>query len=228
MRGSAIGASAKPTNQQWLDALRSPERDEALADLRTILVRGLRYALADRSDCDEAILDDFAQEALLKIVDALDSFGGDSHFTTWAQKIAVREALTQLRRHRWRDVSLDKTTGALDGEFISLILADPSAGPEQQAIQRAIVETSGRLMSERLTDRQRQAMTAVYLHAVPLQEVAVLMRTNRNALYKLLHHARQRLQKEMVAEGFSAQDVLDAFGSLSLVRTKRYTTSEDR
>lgn len=211
--GSASGAGAKRTNQQWLDALRSPERDEALTDLRSILVRGLRYALADRSGVEEAILEDFAQEALLKIVDALDSFRGDSHFTTWAQKIAVRQALTQLRRHRWRDVSLEKVTGAPDGDFIPLFLADPSAGPEQQAIQRAILETLGRLISERLTDRQRQAMAAVYLHGVPLQEVAVLMGTNRNALYKLLHDARQRLQKEMVAEGFSAQDVLDAFGS---------------
>jgi RNA polymerase sigma-70 factor (ECF subfamily) len=201
------------TNQEWLEALRGPGRDEPLADLRAILVRGLHYALASRYDVDEALLEDFAQEALLKIVDALDSFRGDSRFTTWAQKIAVREALTELRRHRWRDVSLDKLTGAADSDFIPATLADPSGGPERQAIRMALLETLGRMISERLTDRQRQAMTAVYLHGVPLEEVARVMGTNRNALYKLLHDARQRLRKEMLAEGFSAQDALDAFES---------------
>jgi len=48
---------------------------------------------------------------------------------------------------------------------------------------------------------------------MPLEEVARRMGTNRNALYKLLHDARRRLQKRMIAEGLSAQDVLAAFES---------------
>jgi RNA polymerase sigma-70 factor (ECF subfamily) len=37
------------------------------------------------------------------------------------------------------------------------------------------------------------------------------MGTNRNALYKLLHDARKRLKRRMVAEGLSPQEVLSAF-----------------
>ncbi|MGB3905655.1 MAG: sigma-70 family RNA polymerase sigma factor [Anaerolineae bacterium] len=207
-----VDAIRRRTNQQWLDALRGPGRDEALADLRAILVRGLHYSLASRSDVDGALLEDFVQEALLKIVAALDSFRGESRFTTWAQKIAVRVALTQLRRHHWRDVSLDKITNSSDIHFIPRTLEDPSAGPEQRAMQLTLLETLRRLISEQLTDRQRQAMTAVYLQGMPLGEVARRMGTNRNALYKLLHDARQRLQKGMGAERLSGQDVLDAFG----------------
>ena len=47
---------------------------------------------------------------------------------------------------------------------------------------------------------------------MPLEEVARRMGTNRNALYKLLHDARQRLKKRMMAEGLSPQEVLAAFG----------------
>jgi len=217
------------TNQEWLTALRGPGRDEALADLRALLVRGLRYALASWSVVDEAILEDFAQDALLKILAGLDSFRGESRFTTWAQKIAVHVALTELRRHRWRDVSLDEMTGSLDAEpstalrrgpstgsghrFIPDTLADPSAGPEQQAIQRMLLNTLRRIISTELTDRQRQALVAAYIHGMPLEEVARRMGTNRNALYKLLHDARQRLKKRMMAEGLSPQDMLAAFGS---------------
>jgi RNA polymerase sigma-70 factor (ECF subfamily) len=210
------------TNQEWLAALRGPGRDEALADLRALLVRGLRYALASWSVVDEAILEDFAQDALLKILDGLDSFRGESRFTTWAQKIAVRVALTELRRHRWRDVSLDEMTGSPDADpstgvrrrlLLPDTLADPSAGPEQQAIQRMLLSTLRRIIATELTDKQRQALVAARFHGMPLEEVARRMGTNRNALYKLLHDARQRLKKRMMAEGLSPQDVLAAFGS---------------
>ena len=213
------------TNQEWLTALRGPGRDKALADLRALLVRGLRYALANQSKVTETDLEDFAQEALLKILDGLDSFRGESRFTTWAQKIAVRVALTELRRHRWRDVSLDEMIGSPETDpstalrrgsghrFIPDTLADPSAGPEQQAIQRMLLSTLGRIIATELTDRQRQALVAARIHGMPLEEVARRMGTNRNALYKLLHDARQRLKKRMMAEGLSPQDVLAAFGS---------------
>ena len=201
------------TNQEWLAALRGRGRDKALADLRALLVRGLGYALAGRPGVTEADLEDFAQDALLKILAGLDSFRGESRFTTWAQKIAVRVALTELRRHRWRDVSLDEMTGSADADFIPDTLADPSAGPEQQAIQRTLLSTLRRIIATELTDRQRQALVAVGIHGMPLEEVAHRMGSNRNALYKLLHDARQRLQKQMMAEGLSPQGVLAAFGS---------------
>jgi RNA polymerase sigma-70 factor (ECF subfamily) len=201
------------TNEEWLAALRGPGRDQALADLRVLLVRGLGYALAGRPGVDDSTLEDFAQDALLKILDGLDSFRGESRFTTWAQKIAVRVALTELRRHRWRDVSLDEITGSPDVDFIPDTLADPSAGPEQQAIQRVLLDTLRRIIATELTDRQRQALVATRIHGMPLEEVARRMGTSRNALYKLVHDARQRLKKRMMAEGLSPQEVLAAFSS---------------
>jgi len=62
-----------------------------------------------------------------------------------------------------------------------------------------------------LTARQRRALVAVAIHGMPLEEVARRMGTNRNALYKLLHEARQRLKNRMLVAGVSPQDVLDLF-----------------
>jgi RNA polymerase sigma-70 factor (ECF subfamily) len=199
------------TNQEWLAALRGAGRDEALADLRAFLVRGLGYALSNRSDVDDQILEDFAQDALLKILKALDSFRGESRFTTWAQKIAVNVAFTELRRRRWQDTSLDQLTEGQSLDFVPDMLIDRSAGPDQQAVQRIFLETLQRLIAIELTDKQRQALVAVRIHGMPLEEVARRMGTNRNAMYKLLHDARQRLKKKMEEEGLSAEDVLAAF-----------------
>jgi len=204
------------TNEEWIGALGQPgpEREAALEDLRRLLVRGLGYALGEQPGLRQSDLEDFAQDSLLRILKGLPNFRGESRFTTWAQKIAVRVAYTELRRRRWRDVSLDELTESREGgaEFIPSELADPSLGPEQQAMQRIILETLLRLIREDLTDKQRQALQAV-LRGMPLEEVARRMDTNRNALYKLLHDARRRLQKRMLDQGLSPQDMLAAFGN---------------
>ena len=199
------------SNQEWLADLRGPQRDGALADLRAFLARGLRYALSSRSDVDDEIIEDFVQDALLKILDNLDSFRGESKFTTWAQKIAVNVSFTELRRRRWQDISLDEIVDAQGMDFVPDMLIDRSARPDQQATQHIFLETLGRLIDTELTEKQRQALVAVQIQGMPLEEVARRMGSNRNAMYKLLHDARQRLKKQLEAGGLPPEDVLAAF-----------------
>jgi RNA polymerase sigma-70 factor (ECF subfamily) len=121
-------------------------------------------------------------------------------------------AFTELRRRRWQDVSLDEITDTQGLDFVPDMMVDRSAGPDQQAVQHIFLETLRRLIDTELTEKQRQALVAVQLRGMPLEEVARRMGTNRNAMYKLMHDARQRLKKKMEAEGLSPQDVLAAFG----------------
>jgi RNA polymerase sigma-70 factor (ECF subfamily) len=209
--GKENAVTMRRTNEDWLAALCGPERDEALIDLRGLLVRSLKYGLAGWSGVDEATVDDLTQDALLKILDRLDSFRGESHFTTWARKIAINAAFTELRRRRWRDVSLDEMIELAETDFIPKRLADPAADTEKQATQRILLSALRQIIAEELTDRQRQALVAVYIHAIPLEEVARGMGTNRNALYKLLHDARLRLKKRITLKGLPPQDFLAAF-----------------
>jgi RNA polymerase sigma-70 factor (ECF subfamily) len=203
------------SNQQWLDALKSPgpERDRALGDLRALLVRGLSYALrgwrrtAGRDF--EALAEDFTQEALLRILDNLDSFEGRSRFTTWTHKIAVRVALTELRRKRWQDVSLDKLVTEDGAEST---ISSEEAGPETEAERTDLLVWMKRMMMEELTEKQRRAIAAVAFGGMPLEEVARRMDTNRNALYKLIHDGRVRLKRRLTREGMTPQDILESMG----------------
>src|SRR5215203_2402168 len=194
------------TNEQWLTELRGPNPSEALADLYDLLVRGLRAALGGRA---EANIEDFAQEALLKITNNLDSFRGESRFTTWAQKIAMNVALTELKRRRWRDVSLQELFARR--EAANRELADTQLSPEQLALQNTVLQELRRMVDDELTDRQQEAVVAVILEGMPVSEVARRMDTNQNALYKLLHDARRKLKRQMEASGLSPQEVLAAF-----------------
>ncbi len=205
------------TNKQWVAELAEPgeAQEIALSDLRAIIMRGLSYALSKwlkPSDPQfESLSEEVAQDTLLRVLDSLHSFEGRSKFTTWVHKIAVRIALTELRRKRWRDVSLDQLTEDAPGEGPRGILAAPEAGPDMLAEQSDMIEHLQRVISEELTDKQRQALVATRIHGMPLEEVARRMGTNRNALYKLLHDARQRLKARLEEEGLSSEDVLAAF-----------------
>lgn len=208
---------SKRTNAQWLSDLRKPglEQESALADLRSIVRAGLPYALSkwiSPSDPKfDALVDEATQDTLLRVLESLETFEGRSKFTTWVQKIAVRVALTELRRKRWRDYSLDglleEERGGVNLEF----MADRSHGPELAAEQSDLIERVRRVILEELTEKQRAALVAGQVHGMPLEEVARRMGTKRNALYKLMHDARLRLKQRLAEEGLTPEDILRAF-----------------
>jgi len=204
----------KRTNAEWLEQLDGEPDETAILDLRELLVRGLRYTLSSRLNTNlDAIIEDFVQESLLKILNKLDTFRGESQFTTWAQKIAVRVALTELRRRRWRDTSLDEMTTSRDGEsfFEPKIMSDTRPSPENRTTRAGMIALVQTLIVDELTDRQRRAMTMVMLEGMPLEVAAEQLDTNRNALYKLIHDARVRLKKKLLDRGMTPQDVLSVF-----------------
>jgi len=129
------------TNEEWLTDLRGPDPDLAIEDLRKVLRRGLIYTLSNRIKTDlETQVDDFTQDAILRILDKLDTFRGESRFTTWAQKVAVRVAFTELRRQRWKDISIEDLMPEDSGDFTPLVLADPGPDPEKLATQTLLTE----------------------------------------------------------------------------------------
>ena len=202
------------TNEEWLEQLKDPIDDQALAGLRKMLLRGPRASLSNRINTDlDAITEDFVQDALLKILKSLDTFRGESRFTTWAQKIAIHVAYTELRRRRWKDISLQDITETAEGdEFTPAILTDPSTTPEREASQNDMLQVVYDLIETELTDRQRTAIVSILQGGMPIDQVARKMNTNRNALYKLIHDARKRLQQALMdTTGFSAQEVLAMF-----------------
>lgn len=202
LQARSVRRAVARTDEAWVAAVRAHDAD-ALAELRALLVRALGPTLRRLAPAQaEALAQDVTQDALVKILAGVGSFRGEARFTTWAIKVAVRVAYTELRRLRWRDVSLDALLEAGGA-------AAPDAGPAPderlEATER--VDVVRALVAEALTERQRTAIEAVMMHGMPLEEVAVRMGTNRNALYKLLFDARQRLKRALEARGLGPEDL---------------------
>lgn len=204
----------KRTNEEWLRDLQGANKDRAIEDLRKLLKKGLIYALSSRIKTDlEQQVEDFVQDAILRILDKLDTFRGESKFTTWAQKVAVRVAFTEMRRKRWKDISIEDLLPEDSGDFTPLVLSDPSPDPDKRATQESLLKMVDQMLYEDLTELQRTALLAIMHGGMPLDEVARRMDTNRNALYKLLHDARKQMRIRLQEKGFTPEEVLAVFES---------------
>src|SRR5712691_4945618 len=145
-------------NAVWIRDLRAcgPVQAEAITDLRGLLLRGLAKSFQARGALDQAFVEDVVQQALVHILAHLEQFQGRSRFTTWAMTIAVRLAMSALRRKQWQEVSLEGLTA--ESELAPALALDDTASPAQQTEQHALFETLRRLIDEALTDKQWVAL----------------------------------------------------------------------
>lgn len=196
----------KRTNEQWLADLRNngQARETALTDLSHILLMGLPYALREwLSPADPnftPLVEEVTQEALLKILDSLDTFEGRSQFTTWAHKIAVYLALTELRRKRWQDSSLEEILENAPAGTPTL-MADTTPGPETATERADLMNQLQQIINNELTEKQRTALIEISVKGRAIGKVAEELGMKPNAVYKLLHDARTRLRTQMTAYG---------------------------
>lgn len=217
--------SEQRDNQAWLTALKSSGEMQtaALADLRDILLRAALFFfsrnLGDFQGLSRTEIlqraEDCAQDALIAVMDHLSDFRGDSKFSTWAYKFAINKAMMAARRERWKGFSLDELTEAGEINYSAWLVQDKSDGitPEQSAIQTELREVIRSVIENDLTEKQRQVLLLMVFNEVPMDKVVVLLLgTNRNSVYKLLHDARRRLKSCLMTRGFEVNETLDSFG----------------
>jgi RNA polymerase sigma-70 factor (ECF subfamily) len=204
------------TNEEWLRALQGEggEQEAALKELRDLLFRAIRAQLirwggARDAGSGEQRAEDYAQEALLLVLDKLGTFRGESRFTTWAYTISFRLVLADLRRRRWHEVSLDQASP--DGNLPAWPIEERSPNPERALHQEQLWQVLREVIDRELTDRQRSALVAAAFQGMPLDVVAERLDTNRDNVYKLIHDARRRLKRSLAARGLTAREILATF-----------------
>jgi RNA polymerase sigma-70 factor, ECF subfamily len=168
----------------------------------------LRGALSYRAGAGDEFLEDVAQDALVRILERLPQFEGRSRFLTWAMSVAIHVAMSELRRRRWKDVSLDEVSADGDLAPEQPIAGDP--GPDAQSQREAILAAMHEVIQTGLTEKQRSALLAE-LRGMSQDEIARHLGSNRNAIYKLTHDARKRLKRGLESAGFTAEDIGTAF-----------------
>jgi RNA polymerase sigma-70 factor, ECF subfamily len=213
---SRPSAAAAPTDadaesRAWLLRLGGdgPERDQALADLRELLLKAARFEVRRRASAlphlrggdGEDLAQQSADDALLAILGKLDDFRGESQFTTWAYKFALLEAAVKIRRRAWQGREVP-----LESEHWSVI-ADRRSTPEQDAETGELMHAVQGAIEDELTPHQREILVALTLNGVPIDVLAERLNTTRGALYKTLHDARRKLRAVLADQGLSVETI---------------------
>jgi RNA polymerase sigma-70 factor (ECF subfamily) len=199
-------------SREWLESLRGegPAHDDAVARLHALLLRGARFEVARRrashphlrGELDE-IATEAADDALLSLLQRLDTFRGASRFTTWAYKFALFEAAVKVRKRAWqgREIPLEPESWELFS----------SSGPDAdtQLQQRELLEILQRGIADVLTPHQRRVLVALGVNGVPIDVLAERLGTTRSALYKTLHDARGKLRAHVAESGFNLGEWLE-------------------
>jgi len=212
------------TNQEWLYDLVAGGtlQDDAIADLRELLLRAALYFFSRNLDDFQGAdpegihqrAEDCAQDALIAVMNHLQDFRGDSKFTTWAYKFAINVALVAVRQERWKGISLDALEFSEGKNLFERMMQGTSEEPtpERSALQTEVQRVLQEVIQRELTDKQRQVLVWMVFYEVPLDEVVRHLRSNRNAVYKLLHDARRKLKMGLEQHGFDVGETLSLFG----------------
>ena len=195
-------------DSEWIPRLKSngPERDQAITELRTFLLRGLTKSLNNRYGRGFNA-EDIVQEALIKVLDSLDQFEGRSRFTTWSMTIAIRLGLSALRGKHHQELSLDAFR---DNDSHSIELAVTSEDHHGEISDRSeLIGALQKVINEQLTAKQRFVIQSL-LAGDTTDGVAAALDSNRNAVHKLLHDARVKLKKGLHSAGYTGNEILAA------------------
>ena len=193
------------TSAQWLSSLRSTgnEHDQAVQELHALLLRAARFETGRRAaslsaqDRDDLAMQ-AADDALMHVLDRLDTFEGRSRFSTWAYKFGIYEAGVKARRRSWQDREV-----TLEAEAWSL-LPDSGGGPAAAAEERELLRALEDGIRTVLTAHQRNVLVALAVTGVPIDVLAERLGTTRGALYKTLHDARRKLRGHLTNQGLAA------------------------
>jgi RNA polymerase sigma-70 factor, ECF subfamily len=191
----------------WLRALSGTgaEHEEAVERLHALLLRAARFEVARRQSRGNGRLTDLddlatqaADDALLAILRKLNTYRGDSRFTTWAYKFALLEAASKVRRRAWHGREVP-----LEADGWAQLRDDARASPAAQAEASELTHAVRDAIAEALTPHQRAVLVAITLNDVPIDVLAERRGTTRGALYKTLHDARRKLRAELAKDGLA-------------------------
>jgi len=193
---------------QWVADLQSDKPavvDAAWGDLSGILFRIAYSYLHKRGDVTRSeiaqIAEEVTQEALVDILSNLDSFRGESKFTTWAYQIVINNARELLRKRSppesyWPSLDDDEMVALLE------VIPDQQApAPELKAEEEDLLRAAKEIINTRLTRRQRMVLL-LHLAGYTRGEISEYIGTTRNNVDQLLYLARKKLRKGLRNRGY--------------------------
>jgi RNA polymerase sigma factor (sigma-70 family) len=170
--------------EQTLAGNQSAYADLVKRHQRFVFTLALRFTKT-REDAEEV-----AQDCFIKAYKSLQSFSGNSKFTTWLYSIVYTTAMTFLRKKRLDTSSIDDESNFTQVENRNAAFENNMAENKSRSyyVNQAI---------EQLSPDDAMIITLFYKGEQSLEEIAVALGIEPNNVKVKLFRARQRLKEKL-------------------------------
>jgi RNA polymerase sigma-70 factor (ECF subfamily) len=158
-----------------------------------------RYAVRVNTLCrrylsDEDDAKDLMLETLIQALDKIDTFKytGEGSLYAWVRRIAINKALNQIKRHRWRMVSLD------------FRMQDNIPEPTEEEVAEIPKEKLREWIAE-LSDMRRAVFNLYCIDGYSHKEIGEMLGISERGSTSTLAKARKEL-KEKIQQYLKEQD----------------------
>jgi RNA polymerase sigma-70 factor (ECF subfamily) len=156
------------------------------------------YALALRLTSNQADAQEVLQDSFLSVYRKIDTFRGDSAFSSWLYRITANAALMKIRsRGTRRDVALDDVLPAIESQaYFPTLSRDWSEDAERVVLNRELADRISSAV-EKLPEKYRVVFLLREVEGLPTQEVADALGLSTPTVKTRLHRARLFLRQEL-------------------------------
>jgi RNA polymerase sigma-70 factor (ECF subfamily) len=139
--------------------------------------------------------EDISQEVFVQVYNSVNSFKGDSKFSTWLYRITITKSLDHERRKkRKKRFAFVKS---IFGEESEVVINPPDFHHPGVAMDQK--ENAAALFKaiDQLPENQKIAFTLHKVEGLSYQEVSEVMKTTVSSVESLMHRAKNNLKKNL-------------------------------
>ena len=133
--------------------------------------------------------EEVAQDSFLKAYEKLDSFKGNSKFSTWLYTIAYRNSITKIRKKKVATSDID--------DYVMDNYSEGSEFPQLEAIKNGEQQKYVREAIGRLPEKDALLITLFYMNESSVEEIEQITNLTQSNIKVKLFRARKKLNTEL-------------------------------
>jgi len=151
--------------------------------------KSMTYTLAIRIVKSHEDAEEVAMDSFLKAFQKIDSFKGESKFSTWLYTIVYREAITKVRKKRIETAEVD--------DFVKDNYSEDQDFPQLEAMKEEEQKKYVRQAVDRLPEKDALIITLFYLNENSIEEIQQITDLTESNVKVKLFRARKKLKTEL-------------------------------
>ncbi|MCA0930853.1 sigma-70 family RNA polymerase sigma factor [Lutimonas saemankumensis] len=151
--------------------------------------KDMTYTLAMKIVKNHEDAEEVAQDSFLKAYEKLDSFKGDSKFSTWLYTIVYRNSITKIRKKKVATSDID--------DYVVDNYSEGSESPQIDAIKGEERKKYVKEAIDRLPEKDAYLVTLFYMNDSSIEEIEKITGLTQSNIKVKLFRARKKLNTEL-------------------------------